>query len=434
MQTSLKNIHERALSHKTHRFGGLYSLLNVANLRWSFYQLNKKAAVGVDKVSFHDYEKELESNLEDLVLRLKNKTYKAKLIRRKMIPKSPGKERALGIPALEDKIVQCAAAKILGEIYEADFIEYSYGYRPRKGAKDAVLELARLANFGSFHFVVEADIKGFFDNIDHDWLLRMIEQRIDDRAFTGLIRKWLKAGILIEKKVIHPETGTPQGGIISPILANIYLHYCLDIWVESSVSKKALGEVEIIRYADDFVVLFEVENDAKSFYRSMKTRLGKFNLEVAEEKTNLLTFSRYGNKDNGKFEFLGFELSWGTSRKGEPLVKKRTARVKLRGAIKRFQEWIKDSKSLGISNVLRSVHRKFTGHYNYYGIIGNCKSLNQYYYVCRRLLFKWLNRRSQRRSYTWHGFDEVSKMFKIPAPKITQRKKKENKQQMLPGF
>ena len=211
-----------------------------------------------------------------------------------------------------------------------------------------------------------------------------------------------------------------------------HTHICGDLF--DQFVKNKLKAKNYIRYADDFVVLFEVENDAKAFYCTMKTRLEKFNLEVAEEKTNLLTFSRYGNKDNGKFEFLGFELSWGTSRKGEPLVKKRTARVKLRGAIKRFQEWIKDSKSLGISNVLRSVHRKFTGHYNYYGIIGNCKSLNQYYYVCRRLLFKWLNRRSQRRSYTWHGFDEVSKMFKIPAPKITQRKKKENKQQMLPGF
>jgi len=434
MQTSLKNIHKRALSHETHRFGGLYSLLNVANLRWAFYQLNKKAATGVDKVSFYDYEKDLESNLENLVLRLKNKTYKTKLIRRKMIPKPSGKKRPLGIPALEDKIVQCAASKILIEIYEADFIENSYGYRPRRGAKDAVLELARLANFGSYHYVVEADIKGFFDNIDHDSLLKMIEQRVDDRAFIGLIRKWLKAGILTEDKVIHPETGTPQGGIVSPVLANIYLHYCLDIWVDKRVRDRAVGDMEIIRYADDFVVLFEFENDAQAFYRDLKTRLGKFNLEVAEEKTKLLTFSRYGNKTNGTFEFLGFEFSWGTSRKGHAMVKKRTARVKLRAAIKRFQEWIKKSKSLVVSKVLRTVSRKFSGHYNYYGIIGNCKSLNQYYYVCRRLLFKWLNRRSQRRSYTWQGFAQVTKLFNVPTPKITQRKKEEDRQLMLPFF
>ena len=434
MQTSLKNIHKRALSHKTHRFGGLYSLLTVSNLRWAFYQLNKKAATGVDNVSFCDYEKDLERNLESLVLRLKNKTYKAKLIRRKMIPKSPGKMRPLGIPALEDKIVQCAVSKILGEIYEADFIDNSYGYRPCKGAKDAVSKLSRLASHDSYHYVVEADIKGFFDNINHDLLLKMIERRVDDRAFIGLIRKWLKAGILIEDKVIHPETGTPQGGIISPILANIYLHYCLDMWVVGRVRQKAYGNVELIRYADDFVVLFERKIDADAFYRDLKTRLGRFNLEVAEEKTKLLCFSRFGNNDNGRFEFLGFEFSWGLSRTGKPIVKRRTARVKLRAGIKRFQEWIKKSRSRGVSSILRTVSSKFTGHYNYYGVIGNCKSLNQYYHVCRRLLFKWLNRRSQRRSYNWTGFDQVLKMYQIPVSKITERKTKEDKQPMLPFF
>ena len=253
MPTSLRGIANKAAEQKRYRFGDLYRMLNEENLRWSFYQLRKDAACGVDRVTFEDYESNLDDNLADLVERLKHKRYRAKLVRRKYIPK-PGsdKSRPLGIPALEDKILQVAVANILSAIFGQDFLGCSYGYRKGIGPHDALDDLQQSLYNGQYHWVVEADIRGFFDNMNHDWLVRMLEERVDDRAFVRLIRKWLRAGILEEDgRVVHPATGSPQGGIVSPVLSNIYLHYVLDLWFEKEVAKGCLGQCKLVRYADD---------------------------------------------------------------------------------------------------------------------------------------------------------------------------------------
>jgi RNA-directed DNA polymerase len=424
-QTSLRAIAKKAVQDKTHRFGGLYRLLNEENLRACFYQLRKNAAPGIDGVRFKDYEKNLDANLAGLVQRLKHKSYHAQLVRRKYIPKGQDKLRPLGIPTLEDKLLQYAAAQILSAIYEADFLPCSYGYRPARGAHDAVSQLTDTLFGGRFEFVVEADIKGFFDNIRHDWLLKMLEQRINDGAFMGLIRKWLRAGILEEDgRVEHPQSGTPQGGVVSPVLANVYLHYVLDLWFERRVRKENRGQSRLFRFADDFVCCFDYRHEAAAFERALPERLNKFGLELAPDKTQTLRFGRGGGRHNGRFDFLGFEFRWEKSRtRGQPYVARRTSRKKLRSAVERFTEWIRAHRHEKLSTLMETVAAKHRGHWNYYGIIGNSKSLGHYRTETCRVLHYWLNRRSQRRSYTWRAFHRLLKRFVVPLPRIWEKAK-----------
>jgi RNA-directed DNA polymerase len=265
MQTSLRGISRRAKEDPKHKFGNLYSLLNEENLRWCFPRINKKAAPGVDSVDYKEFESNLDENIKKLVTELKEGRYKAKLVRRRYIPK-PGGRRPLGIPVVGDKVVETSVALILSAIYEADFLPFSHGYRRGKGPQKAALKLSEQIHRGRFRWILDADIKGFFDNLDHDWLIRMLSERIEDSTFLRLIKKWLKAGILEEDgKVIYPVTGTPQGGIVSAVLANIYLHYALDIWFEKVVKPRCEGEVMLMRYADDFVVCFQYHSDARRF-------------------------------------------------------------------------------------------------------------------------------------------------------------------------
>lgn len=423
--TSLRAIAKKARQDKTHRFGGLYRLLNEANLRECFFQLRKDAAPGVDGVSFEEYQKNLDSNLRDLVRRLKHKSYRARLVRRKYIPKGPGKWRPLGIPALEDKLVQGAVAHILCAIYEADFLPCSYGYREGRSPREAVRNLTETLDRGRYEFVVEADIKGFFDHLRHDWVLRMLAQRIQDGALLSLVRKWMRAGILEEDgKVKHPEAGTPQGGIVSPVLANVYLHYVLDLWFERRVRKANRGQSRLFRFADDFVCAFDYRHEAEGFVVALKERLEKFGLELAPDKTQCLRFGRGGGEHNGRFDFLGFEFRWEKGlRSGRPHVKRRTSRKKLRGAVTRFTEWIKEERHSKLWELMEKVAQKYRGHWNYYGLIGNSRSLHQYYRQTSGILFRWLNRRSQRRSYTWETFHRLIKRHAIPLPRIMEKAK-----------
>ena len=422
MQTSLRGISNRAAKDKEHRFGNLYGLLDENFLKWCFWQLKRDAAPGVDQVDFYEYRENLDENIANLVKRLKQKNYRAKLVRRQYIPKLNGKLRPLGIPATDDKVLQFAVAKILEAIYEEDFLDVSYGYRPGIGPQDAVRDLTRKLQFGRFSHIVEADIKSFFDKIDHNWMIRMLEERINDRAFLRLIQKWLKAGILdTSGEVIHPATGTPQGGIVSPILANVYLHYALDLWFEKRIKRECNGEALIIRYADDFVCAFQYQQDAELFYQQLNERLGKFGLEVSPEKTRILPFSRSMLKQSETFDFLGFEFRRALSRKLKPIIKRRTSRKKLRASIAAFTEWIKTNRNKKISKLMRTLTAKYRGYWNYYGVIGNYGSLKTFYYRTVRILFKWLNRRSQRLSYNWAGFQDLLKQFLIPAPKITEK-------------
>ncbi|MBU3915762.1 group II intron reverse transcriptase/maturase [bacterium] len=420
-QTSLQGISYKAKTNRKHRFENLFRLLNVELLTECWPGLNKKAASGVDKVTCEQYAKDLTDNIESLADKVKKKRYKAKLVRRQYIPKANGKLRPLGIPALEDKLPQSAAAKVLQAIYEQDFLINGFGYRPKVGASDAVKMLTVNLQFGSFGYIVEADIKGFFDNINHDWLLEMLRQRINDEAFLGLINKWLKAGILdTDGKVIHPLTGTPQGGIISPILANIHLRYVLDIWFERKVKTHCEGMVLLCRYADDFVCAFQYKADAEAFHRVLPKRLGKFGLTVAEDKTAIHRFSRFHPTFENRFAFLGFEFFWANDQKGVARVKKRTDRKKLKNAILNFKEWIKGCRNMELSAIMKILKSKLTGYYNYYGVICNYQSVCQFYHRSMDTLRKWLNRRSQRQSYNWEKFKQVLAHFNIPVPAITQ--------------
>jgi group II intron reverse transcriptase/maturase len=423
--TFLRAIADKARRAPNHQFGDLYRHLNDQGLRASFYLLRKDAASGVDGVTFQEYEKNLEANLVQLVERLKAKSYHARLVRRKYIPKGNGKLRPLGIPALEDKLLQSAVTQILLAIYEADFLPCSYGYRPGRGPHDAVRALTDELHWGKHHFVVEADIKGFFDHLQHEKLLEMLVGRIGDGALLRLIRKWLKAGILEEDgQVIHPALGTPQGGVISPVLANVYLHYVLDLWFQNEVQKVNRGQSRLFRFADDFVACFEYRHEAAAFERALKERLQAYGLEVAPDKTKMIRFGRNGGPYNGRFDFLGFEYRWEPDRKGRPTVKRRTARKKLQGSVQRMGQWLRTQRHRKLPELMNTLKAKLRGHWNYYGVIGNSHSLNQYYYLTCQLLHKWLNRRSQKRSYTWRGLVRLLTRFEVPRPKIVEQGRK----------
>jgi group II intron reverse transcriptase/maturase len=400
----------------------LYRRLNRDVLRLSFFRLRKDAASGVDGVTFQEYERNLENNLADLEERLKRKAYRARLVRRKYIPKGNGKLRPLGIPVLEDKLLQMAVTQILLAIYEMDFLPCSYGYRPGVSAHDAIRDLSKELQFGGYHFVVEADIKGFFDNIQWEWLERMLEQRISDGAILNLIRKWLRAGILEEDgRIIHPQTGTPQGGVISPVLANIYLHYALDLWFERVVRPQQQGRCRMIRYADDFVACFEYRHEAEGFEKELKTRLAKFGLEVAADKTKTLRFGNNGGPHNGRFDFLGFEFYWEPDRQGKPRVKRRTATKKHLAAVQRITNWVKEHRGQKLSQTMKTLKAKLQGTWNYYGLIGNFRRMQLLYEAACRALYKWLNRRSQRKSLTWPEVNRLLARFQVPRPCIVEK-------------
>lgn len=422
VQTSLKGIANKAARDPKCVFRNLSGLLTRDHLRECFFSLKKKSAPGVDGVDYVSYKENLDANIGDLWNRVKLGTYKAKLVRRKHIPKGKGKTRPLGIPVIEDKLLQLAVKEILEAIYEEDFLPCSFGYRPKTGSKDAVLALTDQLHYGKVNYVVEADIRGFFDNIDHEWIIRMLKERIDDRPFLRLVQKWLKAGILEEDgKVTCPVTGTPQGGIVSPILANIYLHYALDLWFERAVKRRCKGQAFLIRYADDYVCAFQHKEDADWFYDQQVERLGKFGLEVAEEKTKVILFCRFRKEESGRFDFLGFEFYWDKGMKRKVGLRRRTSRKKLSASLGNFTEWIKKNRSVKLPILMGRLNAKLRGYWNYYGVIGNGESLNLFHSRAILILYKWLNRRSQRRSYDWEHFIAMLNRHCIEKPRITER-------------
>lgn len=425
-QTSLRGIASKAKARAKHRFQDLYRLLNAQFLMDCWKDLNKEAASGVDKVTAEAYQEDLEANIHNLAKRLKDKRYRAKLVRRCYIPKDNGAERPLGIPALEDRLVQLACAKILASIFEADFVETNYGYRADRSAKEAIEDLQFNLQFGKFGYIVEADIKGFYDNIDHDWILRMLEERIDDAAFLNLIRKWLKAGILdTDGRVINPETGTPQGGIVSPVLANVYLHFSLDLWFEKRVKAHCRGEAFILRYADDFICAFRYRDEAERFYHELPNRLSKFKLSVSPDKTAIIRFSRFHPSMQRRIVFLGFEAYWMKDSTGVVRVKLRTARKRLHGACRRIKEWIKQNRHLKGVGFIRALNRRLQGHYNYYNVAGNLHSLWRFYKWSVECAFKWLNRRGgKRKSFTWRVFTQAIERLGIAKPKMVMVNRK----------
>jgi group II intron reverse transcriptase/maturase len=421
--TFLRALSIKAGTAKAHRFQNLYGCLDESLLRLAWSKLNKDGAPGVDRVTIAEYGENLDGNIPALVERLKRGEYRSRLIRRKYIPKGNGKERPLGIPVVEDRLLQGAVRLLLEAIYENDFLPLSYGYRPGVGAQKAVKDLTYELQFGRYGHVVEADIKGFFDALDHDWLLKMLRERIDDEPFLGLIGCWLKAGVLErDGTVVHPHTGSPQGGTVSPVLANIYLHYVLDLWFERVVKPRCRGQAYLIRFADDFLCAFQLKADAERFYRVLPSRLEKFALTVAPGKTRLLRFSRFHATRRRRFTFLGFEFYWEADSKGTPRVWRRTARKKLRAGIKACKEWLKANRYLPLGSLLAKLARKVRGHYNYFRAVGNSRALWRFHKEVVGLLYKWLNRRSQRRSLTWAQLNRLLERLAFPRPTVATGK------------
>ena len=422
LSTHLIGIEKRAQRQKECRFENLYSLLTIQALKWSFSKLRKKASAGVDEVTWKDYSEDLNSNIEDLHKRLVEMRYRAQKVRRVYIPKTNGKMRPLGIPCLEDKIVQRAVTDILNAAFDGDFMHTSYGYRKDKGAKGNIRDLTFELQFGKYAYVVEADIKGFFDNINHDWLIRMIEQRIKDTKLIRLIRKWLKVGILdTDGMTIDPVTGTPQGGIISPLLANIYLHFSLDLWFEKVVKVRCKGRCFLVRYADDFVAGFQYKAEAEAFKNALAGRLGKFNLEVEPTKTGIHMFNKFKVGKSTSFEYLGFTFRWQKNRKGESTVKRTTSKKKFKTALQNLKVWIKEKRSIPSKIVFPILRNKMRGFWNWHGLRGNMPMMKAYWFQAYKILFKWFNRRSQRSSYAMSGFNQALKHFCIPSPRITEK-------------
>ena len=424
VSSTLSALRAKADADPGHRFRALARLLDRQMLGEAFACLKRKAAPGIDGVSHAEYAENLTEHLVDLETRLKAGRYRAMSVKRRWIAK-PGnsKMRPLGIPVLEDKIVQQAGKMILEAIWESDFVDESIGYRRGIGARQSSQDLGVALDGGEYRWVVEADIRGFFENIEHGWLVHMLKQRIADRSLIRLIVKWLKAGVLEEDgRTLHPATGTPQGGVISPILANIYLHHVQDLWIKKVVAQRCKGQVLFRRYADDSVVCFEREDDAQAYLRALPKRLEKFGLQLAEEKSSLVKFNRWEPDDSGKFTFLGFDFYWARTKRNPKtmVVKRRTNRKKFQASLLALKEWIKRARSLKLRELLTALRRKLRGYWNYYGVLGNSMMTSKFQYAVHHLLFKWLNRRSQRHSMTWSGFTRRLPDWKLPPPRVIE--------------
>lgn len=423
MTTQLQAIAFKAQSHPNHRFQNLYGLVNADRLFQSWGQLNKQGAAGIDGITTGSYKTRLLENITRLNEGLRSKSYRCSAIKRVFIPKANGKQRPLGLPTVDDKLVQQSVSQILQSIWEQDFLPNSYGYRPNKSAHHAVHSLGLNFQYRPFGYIVEADIKGFFDNMDHGWLIKMLELRIDDKALLNLIKQWLKARVKApDGSFSKPTSGTPQGGVISPILANIYLHYVLDIWFEKKVKPKVRGKCMLIRYADDFVVAFQYKEAAESFYSELPKRLNKFGLDIAPEKTHLKRFTRFEPGKKNCFQFLGFEFHWETNPKGEARLRTRTSPKKEKSAMNNIYRWIKYNRHKRLREFMPELRRKLIGFRNYFGLPSNCRSLYRYYGFVVQTMYKWLNRRSQRRSYNWRTFKDMLGYFKIEPINVSKRK------------
>ena len=428
MVTKLQRIAEKARSDSGCRFTSLFHLMNIEMLRECFRRLRKDAAVGIDKVTKEDYAVNLEENLAVLVEKLHKMSYIPLPVRRVYIPKAGSKKkRPLGIPGLEDKLVQAGLARILTAIYEQDFIGDSYGFRPGRSCHDALRALSKEVEGQRIHYIVDADIKGFFDNVDHNWLIEFLGHRIADKRVLRYVKRFLIAGIMEEGAVSASDKGTPQGGIVSPILANIYLHYSLDLWFTRVFQKSCCGQSRLIRYADDFVVCFQREADATRFYQELGGRLARFGLEISLEKTKIIGFGPFAESkakgSGGKaatFDFLGFTHYCSRSRNGRYFRMKRiTSCKKFAAKVRMFRDWLKANRTLPTREIMEKVVSKLRGHFAYYGVTDNSKGIRRFAYEIRRILFKWLNRRGQRGGMNWDKFNLFLKKFPLPIPRIT---------------
>lgn len=365
------------------------------------------------------YAEHLMSNLENLVDRMKRFEYIPKPAKRVYIPKPNGKLRPLGLPAYEDRLVQKVMADILIELYEPRFLDCSYGFRPGRSAHDVIRYIDSTVMHKGVNYVLEADIKGFFDNLDQDWLMKFLQHDISDKNFLRYIKRFLKAGIMEEGQILESDRGAPQGGLISPILSNVYLHYVLDLWVEKVVKKRAKGRTYYCRFADDFLLMTQRKDDAENIMEWLKNRFKQFGLELAEDKTRILPFGRF-SKTKDKFDFLGFTFVNGKTRKGSYRVAIISSQKKLKAKRLAVKEWLKKRINQPMVETLKLINLKLQGHYNYYGINGNTKSIVGFMWYVYRTTLWVLRRRGQKRPITVHRFDELWNRLVKP-PRITKR-------------
>ena len=409
-------------------FTALNHYIDMDWMKEAFTRLRKASAPGVDGQTVAEYGANLESNLRDLIDRVKSGRYVAPPVRRVHIPKGDGKEtRPIGVPTVEDKLVQRAVVMLLEPIYEQDFLDCSYGFRPGRSAHQALESLWQQSMGNNVGWVLDVDIKSFFDTLDHATLREIISRRVGDGVIRRLIGKWLKAGVMEVGELSYKDEGTPQGGVVSPMLSNIFLHEVLDKWFADVVKPRLNGRAFLIRYADDFVIGFERAEDADKVLAVLPKRFEKFGLQLHPTKTRLVRFSsRNGGEENDKteeptsYDFLGFTHYWGKSRKGWPVIKRKTACKRLSRSLKAIGEWVRKYRHRPIREQWQKLSQKLKGHYGYYGMTGNVECLKQYYEGSKRLWHKWLNRRSRLRgSMTWERFSILMQdHFPLPRPRV----------------
>jgi len=411
VSTRLERFTQKARAEPQLRFTSLMGMLfDPEGLHASFERQNGSKAPGVDGVRKETYLQGLDERIADLSARLRRLGYRPKPARRTYIPKGDGRYRPLGVPSFEDRLVQDRLSQILQAIWEPEFRDCSYGFRPGRSAHDALRRVAEVITNEQTQWVVEADIKGFFDHVSHDHLMRFLEHRIGDPNFLRIIRRFLKAGIMEDGVFTASDEGTPQGGLVSPVLANIYLHYVLDLWFEARYARQCRGKAYLIRYADDYIACFQYEEDARGFQQAMEARLSAFDLEVEPSKTAILRFGSTALRNPARegepktFSFLGFTHYVGRSRKGRFVVGRKTDGKRQRKKLKALNARLKAMRSQGGTAMIAFLRRHLRGHIQYYGVSGNSRSVASYVYFASGYLFKWLNRRSQRRSLTWKRF------------------------------
>jgi RNA-directed DNA polymerase len=420
VSTKLQRIAELARRMPTTALTTLGHHIDVEWLKEASRRTRKDGATGVDGQTAAEYAERLDQNLADLLERVRVQRYVAPPVRRVHIPKAGG-TRPIGIPTFEDKVLQRAVAMVLEAVYEQEFLDCSYGFRPGRSAHQALDVFWRQMTAMGGGWVLELDIRSFFDTLDHAQLRGIIEQRVRDGRLLRLIGKWLNAGVLEERKLSYPEAGTPQGGVVSPVLANIYLHTVLDVWFEREVKPRLKGQAFLIRYADDVVIGFEREDDARRVLEVLPKRFGKYGLTLHPAKTRLVYFEPPRDGDGprpGTFDLLGFTHYWGKSRKGAPLIKRKTAGSRLRRALTRVAEWCRGHRHDRMKEQHRALARKLQGHYGYYGITGNAQCLQSFLHSVERIWQRWLSRRSQRAKIRWDRFKELLRVYRLPPPTV----------------
>ena len=377
----------------------------------------RKKATGIDGVDKTAYDENAEENIQELVSKMKKFQYRPQAVRRTYIPKANGKMRPLGIPAYEDRLVQGVMAGLLNEVYEVRFLDCSYGFRPKRDAHEVVRYINQTIMTKKVNYVLEADIKGFFDNVDHDWLMKFLEHDIQDKNFLRYIKRFLIAGIMEGTELMDSDRGTPQGGLISPVLANVYLHYVLDLWFEKAVKPKLRGEAYYVRYADDFLILFQYENEARAVMEALKPRLGKFSLEVAEDKTRVLPIGRFKGTKEG-FDFLGFTFYNAKTRGGKYRLGVRTSKKKLKAKRQAAKTWLHTRLTRPVAETMKLLAAVIRGHCNYYGVNGNFHAIQSFWKYLKYSTYRMLNRRDQKGKLKYPKFLRIWNFY-ISEPHLT---------------